>query len=131
MTKPRFSKAVAYWPDIGVAENEVSPTLPAVLVIESDSDPVDIASFATQFEQVVVVSREFTDGRIFSLGKQLRNAGFAGRLSVTGDIIPDQYDALQSCGFDQILRAANPVNGAVIDLNQATDLMPANAKATG
>lgn len=131
MTRPKFSEPAAYWPDFRVAENDISPTLPALLVIEADSDPVDIAGLATQFERIVVVSREFTDGRIFSLGKQLRNAGFAGGLCVTGDIIPDQYDALHCCGFDRILHAADSVNGTVIDLGQATDLMPANAKATG
>ncbi|WP_017930451.1 phosphoadenylyl-sulfate reductase [Robiginitomaculum antarcticum] len=44
----------------------------------------------------------FTDGRGFSIGKQLRRMGFEGRLTATGPIIPDQYVYALQCGFDQI-----------------------------
>lgn len=44
----------------------------------------------------------FSDGRGFSLGRRLRNAGFTGTLRATGPLIADQFSYALACGFDQI-----------------------------
>jgi uncharacterized protein (DUF934 family) len=42
------------------------------------------------------------DGRGFSLGRALREHGFAGRLRATGEILPDQFGFALACGFDEV-----------------------------
>ena len=43
----------------------------------------------------------FGDGRAFSLGRQLRAAGYRGRLRARGALLPDQFGPLRACGFDE------------------------------
>lgn len=49
---------------------------------------------------IVVASVDFNDGRLFSIGRALRQAGFSGELRVSGDFLPDQLQYLSRCGFD-------------------------------
>jgi uncharacterized protein (DUF934 family) len=44
----------------------------------------------------------FSDGRGFSIAKQLRNAGFKGELRASGALIPDQFRQALAVGFDEI-----------------------------
>ncbi|PHR61050.1 MAG: hypothetical protein COA43_05235 [Robiginitomaculum sp.] len=44
----------------------------------------------------------FTDGRGFSVAKQLRRLGYEGELIATGPLIPDQYLCAVQCGFDAV-----------------------------
>lgn len=49
---------------------------------------------------VMVVFAKFSDGRGFTIGRQLRTDwGFAGALIASGDVIADQADYLRRCGF--------------------------------
>lgn len=51
---------------------------------------------------IVIAFPKFSDGRGFSLGKTLRERGFAGTLRATGSIIPDQFAFALQCGFDEV-----------------------------
>jgi uncharacterized protein (DUF934 family) len=42
----------------------------------------------------------FTDGRSYSLARQLRHEGFEGELRATGNILPDQIRLMQRVGVD-------------------------------
>jgi uncharacterized protein (DUF934 family) len=42
----------------------------------------------------------FTDGRSFSLARQIRGAGFARELRATGNLLPDQLQFMAQVGFD-------------------------------
>ena len=44
----------------------------------------------------------FADGRGFTIARQLRRAGFAGRLRATGHVIADQYAMARRAGFDEV-----------------------------
>jgi len=44
----------------------------------------------------------FADGRGFSLAKQLRQAGYEGKLRAVGHLIADQYGFARVCGFDEV-----------------------------
>lgn len=55
-----------------------------------------------QLSLVVVSFPAFSDGRGFSLGKLVRNHGFAGTLRASGPLIADQFAYALSCGFDEI-----------------------------
>jgi uncharacterized protein (DUF934 family) len=53
-------------------------------------------------ELIAIAFPAFSDGRGFSLAKQLRNAGFKGVLRARGALIPDQFRQAIACGFDEI-----------------------------
>jgi len=93
-----------------------------VLVVASNSRVENLAREFSRFDRIVVTSSNFNDGRIFSIGRQLRLLGFAGRLTVVGDILPDQFSALISCGFDDVLSLDSDTIGAAVDLDQTSSL---------
>ena len=93
-----------------------------VLVVASDSRVEDFADDSGSFERIVVTSSDFNDGRIFSIGRQLRLLGFTGRLTVVGDILQDQFSALISCGFDDVLSLDSSMCNGVIDLDHTSPL---------
>ena len=93
-----------------------------VLVVASNSRVENLAGEFSRFDRIVVTSSDFNDGRIFSIGRQLRLLEFAGRLTVVGDILPDQFSALISCGFDDVLSLDNDTIDAAVDLDQTSSL---------
>lgn len=42
----------------------------------------------------------FSDGRGFSIARELRESGFSGELRARGHILPDQVHFLRRCGFN-------------------------------
>ncbi|MEL7429322.1 MAG: DUF934 domain-containing protein [Pseudomonadota bacterium] len=44
----------------------------------------------------------FADGRGFSVAKQLRQAGYQGRIRAVGHMIADQFGFALVCGFDEV-----------------------------
>ncbi len=44
----------------------------------------------------------FDDGRGFTLARDLRLAGYRGRLRACGPLLADQYTMLRRCGFDEV-----------------------------
>ena len=49
---------------------------------------------------IALVAASFSDGRVFTLARQLRQMGFEGRLEVVGDLLPDQLPMLLEAGVD-------------------------------
>jgi uncharacterized protein (DUF934 family) len=49
---------------------------------------------------IALVVASFSDGRVFTLARQLRQMGFEGRLEVVGDLLPDQLPMLLEAGVD-------------------------------
>jgi uncharacterized protein (DUF934 family) len=91
-----------------------------VLVVAANTRVENLAREFSSFERIVVTSSDFNDGRIFSIGRQLRLLGFAGRLTVVGDILPDQFSALISCGFDDVSSLDNSTFDGVVDLDHTS-----------
>ncbi|MCG8444689.1 MAG: phosphoadenylyl-sulfate reductase [Hyphomicrobiales bacterium] len=58
-------------------------------------------SYGPRVDLIAVRFEKFADGRFFSLGRRLRDAGFTGRLRAVGPLLPDQYAFARSCGFDE------------------------------
>ncbi len=56
-----------------------------------------------QQKRIIIFADHFNDGRIFSLGRQLRIDGYPGDLIAAGDFLPDQLDSLALCGFSHYL----------------------------
>lgn len=60
------------------------------------------AHLLPRFAVIKVPFRSFSDGRGFSVGIELRRAGYAGRLRAVGHLIPDQYAHARRCGYDEV-----------------------------
>lgn len=82
--------------------------------LQADSlvDVGDIKAFheldALLTQEVVCFSvASFADGRAFSLARQLRVRGFAGIVTLKGDLLPDQLPMALASGVDSILISAD------------------------
>ncbi|MCI0600291.1 MAG: DUF934 domain-containing protein [Beijerinckiaceae bacterium] len=74
---------------------------PLGLLMEPGQDIGGIAQDLGRFILAVVAFPKFTDGRGYSIARQLRgHYGFAGELRASGDILFDQLQLLARCGFD-------------------------------
>ena len=51
---------------------------------------------------IVLRFASFTDGRGFSLARQLRQLAFTGKIRAAGHVLPDQWAFLRDCGVDEV-----------------------------
>jgi uncharacterized protein (DUF934 family) len=74
---------------------------PLGLLVEPGQDLQAVAPDFSRFALIVVAFPKFTDGRGYSLARQLRGAyKFQGELRARGEILFDQLQFLARCGFD-------------------------------
>jgi len=71
--------------------------------LEPTDDPRALIPYLARLSLIEVSFPKFRDGRGFSIGSILREAGYSGELRAAGDILVDQINALRRCGFDAIL----------------------------
>ena len=89
---------LAQWQARGGA---VRSDMPLGLFIEPGQEIGTIAPALARFALIPIAFPKFTDGRGYSLARQLRgHFGFAGELRATGDVLFDQLQLLARCGFD-------------------------------
>lgn len=75
--------------------------IPLGLSIEPGQDLQAIAPDLARFALIAVAFPKFTDGRGYSLARQLRGAyHFTGELRACGEVLFDQLQFLARCGFD-------------------------------
>ena len=74
----------------------------AALDVPSSADPADVIKQITGTEMIRVEFPSFADGRGFTIARQLRLAGYKGRLRAKGHVISDQYAMARRCGFDEV-----------------------------
>jgi uncharacterized protein (DUF934 family) len=63
------------------------------------------AALEPWFDRLALITIRFpssTDGRGFSLARQLRRRGFTGILRASGPLISDQFPQALACGFDEV-----------------------------
>ncbi|MDQ7071864.1 MAG: DUF934 domain-containing protein [Rhodobacterales bacterium] len=53
-------------------------------------------------QRIRITFSSFTDGRGFTIARQLRLLGFAGHLRAVGPILADQYAMARRAGFDDV-----------------------------
>lgn len=70
----------------------------AVLVVTPDAVP---ATALEGYAGVIVASLTHVDGRLFSIGRQLRRR-YRGHMRALGPLLPDQSAFAHACGFDSI-----------------------------
>lgn len=74
--------------------------------LEPTDDPRALVPHLGRLQLIEVSFPKFRDGRGFSIGSILREAGYTGELRAAGDILVDQINPLRRCGFDAILSDA-------------------------
>lgn len=65
---------------------------------DADASALDLSGV----EAIRIAFPKFSDGRGFTLARQLRARGFAGRLRAAGHVIADQYAMARRSGFDEV-----------------------------
>ena len=91
------------------AHNEPAVTLDAFLAgqanatavrLEAGDDARALLPFLDRVALVEVSFPTFRDGRGYSAGRILREAGYTGELRAAGDVLVDQLPFMRRCGFD-------------------------------
>ena len=82
--------------------------------LESDEDARALLPHLDRLALVEVAFPKFRDGRGYSAGRILREAGYGGELRAAGDVLVDQIAFMRRCGFDSFAPEA-AIDGAVLD----------------
>ena len=70
--------------------------------LANTDDPARLSNRLADIAMIRIAFPVFSDGRGFTLGRRLREMGFAGRLRARGHVIADQYAMARRCGFDEV-----------------------------
>lgn len=70
------------------------------VMLELGQAPAPLFDELERIPLIAINFPEFTDGRGFSYGRELRERAFAGELRACGHFIRDQMSYLARCGFD-------------------------------
>ena len=68
----------------------------------NDRDPHELEPFLDRLALVRVAFPASSDGRGFSIGRELRAMGYKGRLRAAGPLIADQFRFARRVGFDEV-----------------------------
>ena len=83
-----------------VALNDARPGVGIDLA--ASNDPLELAGRLEETPLIRVDFPSFSDGRGFSIARQLRLMGYKGRLRARGHVIADQYTMARRAGFDEV-----------------------------
>jgi uncharacterized protein (DUF934 family) len=79
----------------------VAANVPAIDVASSD-DISGLNAHIAGLSMIRIDFPSFADGRGFTLARQLRQMGYAGRLRARGHVLADQYAMARRAGFDEV-----------------------------
>jgi len=88
------------WDGDFAALNDARPDV--AIDLASSNDPVELAGRLDDIPMIRVDFPSFSDGRGFTIARQLRLMGFNGRLRARGHLIADQYAMARRAGFDEV-----------------------------
>ncbi len=86
----------------GRFESENSAHVENRLEIDGSANVRDIISKALKADLIVISFSSLSDGRGFSLAKQLREQGYEKIIRAKGHLLVDQYPLALRCGFNEI-----------------------------
>ena len=99
------------------------------VVFETGDNPADFPGDINNLPLVCVRFPNFTDGRVFSIGRIIREElGYQGELRACGEFIRDQLFYLKRCGFNSFDFASDIDLEAAI--NSLTDFSDSYQTAT-
>jgi uncharacterized protein (DUF934 family) len=99
-TKERF-EIVAY-DALNAALAAKTPEQKLGVRVPNHLHPRELAPVQDQLDLIAVEFPRHNDGRGFSLGRMLRQQGYAGTLRASGHILPDQFGFALHDGFDEV-----------------------------
>lgn len=82
--------------------------------LEPTDDPRELIPHLDRLSLIEVSFPKFRDGRGYSIGSILREAGYTGELRAAGDVLVDQIGPMRRCGFDAFLSDAE-INRDTLD----------------
>jgi uncharacterized protein (DUF934 family) len=86
--------------------------------IEAGEDARVLLPHLDRLALVEVSFPKYRDGRGYSAGRILREAGYTGELRAQGDVLVDQIPLMRRCGFDSFAPEA-PIDAAVLEASLA------------
>jgi uncharacterized protein (DUF934 family) len=86
--------------------------------IESGEDARALLPHLERLALVEVSFPKYRDGRGYSSGRILREAGYTGELRAQGDVLVDQIPLMRRCGFDSFA-PESPVDPATLEASLA------------
>jgi uncharacterized protein (DUF934 family) len=75
---------------------------PLGVLVENNVRTAELESYFGKLALIAIRFPSATDGRGFSLARQLRDRGFIGVLRASGPLFPDQFPQALACGFDEV-----------------------------
>lgn len=75
---------------------------PVAIDVASDADLSPVLARLDDATAIRIAFPSFADGRGFTIARQLRRAGYTGRLRAAGHVIADQYAMARRAGFDEV-----------------------------
>jgi len=70
------------------------------VVFSNDARAEALTLFLPRLALVVLPFPAFTDGRAYSIARQLREMGYSRELRASGNVLPDQLQFMRQVGFD-------------------------------
>lgn len=70
------------------------------VLLENTDDPRALVDAFDKLALIAVRFPKFTDGRGYSIARELRRLGWKGELRAVGDVLRDQLFYMTRCGFD-------------------------------
>jgi uncharacterized protein (DUF934 family) len=98
------------------------------VLLEGSDDPAAIAQDLPRLKLVAINFPKFTDGRGYSIARLLRERhGYKGEIRAVGDVLRDQLQELERCGFNAFaLRADQDVDAALKAFQDFSDAYQAH-----
>ncbi|MDX3809218.1 DUF934 domain-containing protein [Bosea thiooxidans] len=90
------------WEHLAEALDRQEPDQTVGVLIPNHLPVSQLAPFLPRLALVAVAFPAYSDGRGFSIARQIRRAGFPGELRASGPLIADQFAYALSCGFDTV-----------------------------
>lgn len=81
--------------------------------VTPDDDYLALLPHLSKLKLIAVNFEDFNDGRGFSVGRRIREAGYLGELRATGSFLLDQLQYLARCGFDAFAMAEDTAEESV------------------
>ena len=82
--------------------------------LEAGDDARALLPHLARLQLIEVSFPSYRDGRGYSAGRILRDAGYTGELRAAGDVLVDQLPFMRRCGFDSFAPEA-PIDPAALD----------------
>ncbi len=89
-----YARLLREWEQLLKHDGRLGAVFPNIDRVEA------LTLFLPRLALIVLPFPSFTDGRAYSLARQLREIGYRGELRAAGNVLPDQLQFMRQVGFD-------------------------------